>query len=307
MLPVEKVTDLRLEHPAGATQTRGIQAASGLAILGELVYVIADDEAYIAVFGDMGRDRGKTFRLLDVDIPTDPSQRKKHKPDLESLTPLPSFDRFAHGGILALGSGSGPGRHHGAFAVLTEAGQVDSVVQLDAGPLMEELGARIPKLNLEGTAVAGDALRVLQRGNDPDAFNAHIDLDLGALRDAIAAERPLDGELVTDIREHDLGQLRGTALCFSDADTLRDGRIVFSTSAEADGAGPDGQIGGSAVGVMSAAGDVLSLQPIDVKTKVEGLAAAEEDGIIHAYMVSDEDDPDHPSALLRTSIPPAMQ
>ena len=307
MLPVEKVSDLRLEHAAGATETRGIQAASGLAILGELVYVIADDEAYLAVFGDMGRDQGKTFRLLDVDIPTDPSERKKHKPDLESLTPLSSFDRFAHGGILALGSGSGPGRHHGAFAVLAEDGQVDSVVQLDAGPLMEELGARIPKLNLEGTAVAGDALRVLQRGNDPEAFNAHIDLDLGALRDAIAAGRPLDAGLVTDIREHDLGQLRGTDLCFSDADTLRDGRIVFSASAEADGAGPNGEIGGSAVGVMSVEGEILSLQPIEVETKVEGLAAVANDGVIHAYMVSDDDDPDNPSALMRTSIPQAMQ
>ena len=307
MLPVEKVADLRLEHASGATETRGVEAASGLAIVGGRVYVIADDEAYLAVFGAMGSERGKTFPLLDVDIPTDDSQRKEHKPDLESLTPLSSFDRFAHGGILALGSGSGPGRHRGAFAVLTKDGDVDSVVQLDAGPLIEELAARIPKLNLEGTAVAADTLRVLQRGNDPEAFNAHIDLDLDALRDAIAANRPLGADLVTDIRQHGLGQLRGTTLCFSDADTLPDGRIVFSASAEAEGAGPDGQIGGSAVGVMSVEGEILSLQPIEVETKVEGLAALANDGVIHAYMVSDDDDPDNPSALLRTSIPQAMQ
>lgn len=303
MLPVEKVAELRLDHAEGATDTRRIEAASGLAIIGRTAYVIADDEAYLAVFRDMGRSAGATVELLDVDIPDDPAERKKHKPDLESLTPLPPFGAFDHGGIIALGSGSGRGRDLGAFAVLDGNGGIRAAIQLDTGPLMEELGRRIPKLNLEGTAIAGHALRVLQRGNDPDSFNAHIDLDLDGLMDTIQTSRILAADLIVDVHEHEVGRVRGTKLCFSDADTLPDGRIVFSASAETDEEGIDGQIAGSAVGLMEVDGDILWVEPIEVNTKVEGLAVTVEDDVTHAYMVSDEDDPERPSALLRTTIP----
>lgn len=303
MLPVEKIADLRLTQIEGATESRRIEAASGLALVEDVAYVIADDEAYIAVFRAMGREPGTTVDMIDVDIPTDPSERKKHKPDLESLTALKRFASFDNGGILALGSGSGPGRDIGAFAILAADGDVTSALQLDAGPLMAELDRRIPKLNLEGTAVTGDVMRVLQRGNDPDAYNAHIDLDLVGLKRAIAGSRTLGPDLIVDIKEHDLGLLRGTQLCFSDADTISDGRIVFSASAETSGSGPDGAIAGSAVGVMQPSGEIEVLEPIELDTKVEGLAARMDDGWIDAYMVSDNDDPDHPSSLMKTRLP----
>lgn len=303
MLPVQKETDLRLARPEGATESACIQAASGLAILNGIVYVIADDEAYLAIFPDMGRQPGTTVDLLDVDISTDPAERKKHKPDLESLTPLQPFGRFRHGGIIALGSGSGSGRDRGAFAILDRDGRVRSTLQLDAGPLIEELAAQIPGLNLEGTAVTGEVLRVFQRGNDADSYNAHIDLDLWGLRETIASSRPLSGDLIVSIHQHDLGQTRGVKLCFSDADTLADGRIVFSASAEADEGSIDGEVAGSAVGIMLPGAEIVALEPIDVNKKVEGLAASVRDDSIHAYMVSDDDDPENPSALMRTTLP----
>lgn len=300
MLPVENVAELHLAHREGATDSQRIEAASGLAILGDVVYVIADDEAYLAIFPDLARRPGMTVPLLDVDVPSDDGERKKHKPDLESLTPLEPFGPFGCGGLIALGSGSKQSRHHGAFAVLDRDGGIESSVQLDSQPLFEELNRRIPGLNLEGTAVAGRSLRVFQRGNDSESYNAHIDLDLGALQEAIQTSRVLEADLITGIERHDLGQLRGTRLCFSDADTLPDGRLVFSASAEAEGEGPDGAIAGSAVGVMTPDGEIVSLEPVGVDAKVEGLAAILSGGEIHAFMVSDEDDPDKPSALLRT-------
>lgn len=303
MLPVRKETELRLARPQGATESPRIEAASGLAIVNEVVYVIADDEAYLAIFPEMGTQAGTTVDILDVDIPTDPSERKKHKPDLESLTPLRPFGRFTHGGIIALGSGSGEGRDLGAFAILESDGRVESAFQLDASPLMKELASQIPGLNLEGTAVTGGVLRVLQRGNDAGSYNAHIDLDRKGVLDAIAASRPLSGDLVVSTQKHDLGQIRGVKLCFSDADTLPDGRIVFSASAEADEDSIDGKVAGSAVGIMRPDGEIVTLEPIDLNKKVEGLAAvASRDGI-HAYMVSDDDDPENPSALMRTTLP----
>lgn len=306
MLSVEKVADLKLTQPEGATETRQIEAASGLAIIDDIVYVIADDEAYIASFRAMGRELGTTVDMVDVDIPTDPSERKKHKPDLESLTPLKPFASFAAGGIIALGSGSGPGRDMGAFAILSEDGEVTSAIQLDAGPLMAELDRRIPKLNLEGTAATEDVMRVLQRGNEPEAYNAHIDLDLVGLKRAIAGPRVVGPDLIVDIKKHDLGFLRGTKLCFSDADTLPDGRIVFSASAETSASGPDGAIAGSAVGIMHPGGEIEMLEPIELDTKVEGLAARIAGDGLEAYMVSDNDDPANPSSLMKTRLPGAV-
>ena len=302
MLSVAKVAELHLAHGAGASGSTSVAAASGLAILDGTVYVIADDEAYLAIFTDMAQSPGTTAPFLDVEVPSDATERKKHKPDLESLTPLDAFGPFAHGGLIALGSGSKKDRHHGAFAIFEADGSVRSTIQLDSARLMEELNRRIPGLNLEGTAVAGRSLRVFQRGNDSGSYNAHIDLDLDGLQTAIESDRILKGDLITAIQKHDLGQLRGTRLCFSDADTIADGRVVFSASAEAEREGVDGEVAGSAIGVMGADGEVLSLEPIDVDTKVEGLAAVIEGAEIHAYMVSDEDDPDKPSALLRTTF-----
>ena len=303
MLPVSKIADLRLARPSGASNNQHVEAASGLAILQDTVYVIADDEIYLAVFRSMGNAEGETVRLLDVEVSTDRKERKKHKPDLESLTPLAPFGNYPNGGLIALGSGSAAERHWASFAELDDEGGVASVLQLDAGPLMAELDRRVTKLNLEGTAVTGDSFRILQRGNDPEATNAHIDLDLDGILQAVSEGAPLSGDLVRDIEEHDLGQIRGTKLCFSDADTLHDGRIVFSASAESSGEGIDGQPMGTSIGLMTPEGEILGLEPITLETKVEGLAARIEEGAVAAYMVTDNDDPDQPTALLRTALP----
>jgi hypothetical protein len=303
MLPVEEVSELRLREPAGASGTTRVEAASGLAIIETTVYVIADDEAYLAVFEDMGRREGITTRLLPDRLPADPDERKGQKPDLESLTPLAPFGDFTHGGLIALGSGSGDGRHRGAFVSFGDDRGIDRVVELDAGPLFSELSKRIPELNLEGTAVTRDRFRILQRGNEPGSVDAHVDLDLGGLCDAVASEGSLGADLLVDIAEHELGQIHGTKLCFSDADTLPDGTIVFSASAETTSEEVDGAPVGSAVGVMTHDGEVLALEPIETETKVEGLAARRAGDDIHAFMVTDVDDPDRPTSLLRTILP----
>ena len=303
MIPVERVRALKLAHKAGASQSEHVAAASGLAIVGDTVYVVADDELFLAVFPNMARDAGKATPILPGDLPHDYKERKERKPDLESLTELDPFDRFEHGGLVALASGSSEDRRRGAFIALDANGSLGEIVELDLGPLLDRLHDEIPGLNLEGTAVTGDVLRVLQRGNEDGSFNAHIDLDLAGLRDALATEGTLKGDLLVEVVKHELGQIRGVQLCFSDADTLPDGRIAFSASAEPPIEAGDGPQIGSAVGVMSPAGDVDDLQPIDIEVKVEGLAVAHEDDITWAYMVTDEDSPDIPSDLCRVKLP----
>lgn len=303
MLPVDVVAELLLEEPAGASGTQHVEAASGLALVGDTFYVVADDDTYLAIFRDMGRKNGVTQRILPDELSPDPSERKKNKPDLESLTFLAPFERFEHGGLITLGSGSGDERTRGVFASFGADQEIDEIVHLDAGPLMGHLAEQIPELNLEGTAVTGQYLRIFQRGNEPGSTNAHIDLDLQGLCRALADGKPLDASLLAGIREHDLGAVKGTKLCFSDADTVANGTIVFSASAETQGEGVDGRPLGSAVGVMTSEGEVIAFEPIDVETKVEGLAARAHDGHVEAFMVTDDDDPHAPTLLLRTVLP----
>ncbi|MBW3594769.1 MAG: hypothetical protein KY391_04250 [Actinobacteria bacterium] len=303
MLPVERVRTLELVHEAGPTQRRYVAAASGLAIVNDTLYVVADDELYVAVFPRMGEDKGTVVRLLEGHLPANEDERQERKPDLESLTPLDAFDGFRYGGLIALGSGSNEHRDHGAFAVLGPDGEVTETFEIDARPLFAALRDRIPGLNLEGTAVVDDTFRVLQRGDKEEATPGHIDLDVRGLHAALSSRTPLGDDLVRDIATHDLGRLRGVDLCFSDADTLSDGNIVFSASAESSGEGPDGESVGSAVGLMSPDGAILRLEPIDVEVKVEGLAARSIDGRIEGFMVTDQDDPNVPSDLWRVVIP----
>ena len=302
MIPVERVRSLRLDRSEGASRSAGIAAASGLAVLGDTLYVVSDDELYLAIFGAMGETPGHTVHFLPGHLPEDYEERKDEKPDLESLTPLDTFGPFEQGGLIALGSGSSPHRRHGALAALGPDGTVSETVRIDAGPLFEHLAGRIEGLNLEGTAVVGDSFRILQRGNEPGATNAHVDLSLDGLREALVSRGPLEAHLVEDIVQHDLGRIHGTDLCFSDADTLSDGRVAFSASAETSEQGQDGALIGSGIGIMSAAGDIESLEPIDVKVKVEGLATVETRDGIEAYMVTDEDDPNTPTDLLRVLL-----
>jgi hypothetical protein len=303
VLPVEAVADLVFDEPVGATGTRHVEAASGLAIVDEVVYVVTDDELYLAAFPDMGRGPGSVIPLLAGSLPRDDDRRSDEKPDLESLTPLAPFGRNARGGLIALGSGSAPPRRRAVFAAFGEEPATAAGRELDATDLFDRLERDIPGLNLEGTAVSGGSFRVFQRGN-LGGGNAHIDLDLEGLLEQID-EGVLRGDLVTGVRGHDLGTLRGVPLCFADADTLDDGRIVFSASAEAnDGAG-DGPTAGSALGIMDPSGEILRLEPFDLEIKAEGLAARRVDDGIEAFMVTDEDEPDVPSRLLRVLLPDA--
>ena len=303
MIPMEKVRALELAAAPDPSDNRRVEAASGLVIVEGTLYIVSDDQLYLAVFPEMGRKPGRVTPLLEGRLSSDQSKRKEEKPDLESLSPLEPFDRFTRGGLITVGSGSSEHRYHGAFAVFAEDGSIDDVVFLDARPLMADLRERIPGLNLEGTATTNDVLRVLQRGNFDGSFNAHLDLDLDLLRKQIARGGPLTPELIRGVKRHELGQMHGVRLCFSDADTLPDQRIVFSASAEPDEGGGDGTSLGSSIGVMSPEGEILELEPIDVHVKVEGLAVVEEDGAICAYMVTDEDDPDVPSDLWRVVLP----
>ena len=64
--------------------------------------------------------------------------------------------------------------------------------------------------------MSGEQLLLFQRGNGRGAVNAVVALDLAAVLDSLGDGR-LDAGAVTATRRHDLGEIDGVRLCFSDA------------------------------------------------------------------------------------------
>lgn len=292
MLDVEVVRTLSLA-------SGHLSAASGLVCVGSQMYVVADDEHLLGVFGPEGA--GRLQRLFDGDLPVQAKARKAAKPDLEALVQLPPWRDCPHGALLALGSGSSPQRQRGALLALNAAGGLQGPVQeLDLSSLYEPLRARHAQLNIEGGFVGTGRLHLLQRGNAADPANVQMAFDWPALQSWLGGG-PVPAPVTS--KRHELGCLDGVALCFTDGAALAGGGWVFCAAAEAtDDNYADGPCRGSAVGVVGADGQLLGLRPLSLRCKAEGIAARVEAGVLHLLMVTDPDDRDAPALLLSASL-----
>jgi hypothetical protein len=275
---------------------RFICAGSGLVHTGDHIYVVADDQRCLGVFPAKGDAPGCLERFLPGELPADRKERKRKKPDLEALALLP-------GALLALESGSTPQRRGGVVWNLDPRGALAGEPRrLDLRPLYDVLDRDIPDLNIEGATVCGRHLLLFQRGNGRGAVNAVVTLDMTALLDSLGDGR-IEAGAVTAIRRHDLGEVDGVRLCFSDATGLRDGRVLFTAVAEGgDDTYHDGQCVGSGVGMLDAKGNVRLWERLDPALKVEGIEAQCKDDGIAILMVADADDPESPSPLLAASL-----
>jgi hypothetical protein len=121
-LRARKLRDLDLARVDGR-EPAFLSAASGLVRSGGELYVVADDELHLGRFEPEGGAPGSLMRLLDGKLPERPAARKRRKADLEILMRLPALPGFAHGALLALGSGSRPPRERGALVQLDEDGR----------------------------------------------------------------------------------------------------------------------------------------------------------------------------------------
>lgn len=288
-----RLRDLHLEDG------QPVAAASGAARIGDRLFVVADDEHDLAAF-DLGSDRpGRLIRAGRAALPDEPAERKRRKPDLEALVHLPD------GSLVAMASGSTPARHEGLRWALDDDGwPVAPPRAVDLRALHEHLATRLADLNLEGAAVVGDRLVLLQRGSGgAGAVNAVVSLALDAAVAEIAAGA-LGTDALQDVRTYDLGGADGVPLCFSDGAGLPDGRLVFTAVAEAGGSiYHDGAFTGAQVGVLAADGALASMEPLEPPAKVEGITATPAaDGAIELLLVVDADDPDIPSPLLRARL-----
>jgi len=299
MIGLRKVRDLSVFDEEGNEQNLPIASASALLRVGGYLLVLSDDERQIAIIEDETDEPGTLIKVMDGATPRGKDERNDNKPDFECMAYFEPFDRFRHGAILGLGSGSAPDRNRATLLALSQDGRPDSDFEIvDLGPLYERLRTEIVDLNIEGSAVVGDAFRLMQRGNGPEGRNARVDLDAGSVRAALAGGDPLPADSVRTVEFYELGLLKGIPLCFSDASPLGDGRMMFIASAETD----DGYVG-SSLGLMNPNGSIEFNEPVDHVLKLEGLVAdVLEDGRVRLLMVSDADDPDHPSPLMETYL-----
>jgi hypothetical protein len=285
-------------HPRGQAH---LSAASGLVAAGRYLYVVADDEHHLGVLdAEAGRDTPVVLRrLLAGDLPHGKRERKRLKPDLEALAWLPASGHAPGGSLLALGSGSRPNRELACLAPLDASGALLGPVRtVPLGDLYRPLHARFAQLNIEGAFVCGARLCLLQRANKAQPHNACIAY---ALQDFVGW---LDGEGLPapepqQVTTMALGHADGVPFGFTDGAAGPDGGWVFSAVAEdSEDSYADGRCAASAIGWVSAQGELRSMQRIAGSPKVEGIAPSRGGGLL---LVTDADDPERPSRLLRTA------
>lgn len=299
MLDVQVVRTLSLQADAGP---RHLSAASGLARVGQRLYVVADDEHQLGVFDMAGQGVGALIPLFAGELPEEAKARKDAKPDLEALVALPPRDGFPHGGLLALGSGSRPQRQRAALLALGPVGELMQPARLiDLAPLYEPLHVRYALLNIEGGFVSAGRLCLLQRGNAAHPDNLLIAFDWTAVQ-AWLGGGPVPPVLATT--PYALGGIDGVPLCFTDGAALADGGWVFCAAAEAtDDNYADGPCRGSAVGRVAADGRLLGVWPLSLRCKAEGIVARVEGGALQLLIVTDPDDRREAALLLSATLP----
>ena len=280
------------DHPRGLPH---MAAASGLVCAYGRAYVLGDDEHHLAVFRDR-RSPGQLHPVRKGPLPADAAQRKRVKPDFESLLLLPARGRQPSA-LLALGSGSKRLRDGGVLIPLRPGGEPEgSVSPLDLAPLYAVLRRRLGAINIEGSFISGAQWVLLNRGvgGEPSASVSYPLSLLHALVDGRSA-----GLEPSAVQTHDLGFIDGVQLAFTDGAALPGGGFLFSAVAEATpNSVADGACLGSAVGHIDRNGALVDVRWLAGHAKVEGLALHLRGSVLHLAMVTDADDPEKPSELL---------
>ncbi len=303
MIAVTKIRALTLDAPTAPGRPAYVSAASGLVSHGPFLYVIADDEHHLGIFRRDDPAPGTHVRLVEGDLPHDHKARKTAKPDFEALTFLPPFEGYPHGALLAAGSGSKANRRQGALLGVGADGAVQSEPRVaDLGLLMTPLEAEFGKINIEGLVIAGDELRVLQRGNKGHRRNAVARFALTPFLENLvrAGANPLSPLSIAD---YDLGDIKGVPLTFTDAAMLPNGEMVFAAVGEdTEDSYADGPCAGTAIGLIGADGALRWTEPVAETCKVEGVGARLDGDTLNLLLVTDADDIAVPAALYAAEI-----
>ena len=300
---------LNLEAAPGAARPRHLSAGSGLVVVDDFIYVVADDELHLGCFRRSSDAAGSLVRLFPGDLPGEHAERKAAKPDLEALVRLPAFATYLHGALLAVPSGSTSQRCRGALLRLDASGaSIGNPESIDFSPLFAGLSAQVPALNIEGSVLVDDALILLHRGSRMYPLSALIELSLPDVLAGLATRSAIETLSPRCVRWVDLGAIGGVALSITDGAALPDGRLVVAAVAEqSTDSYADGPCLGAVIGVLDRDGRVLQLHHLQPTYKIEGVQAWMDDGRIRMLMVTDADAEDTPSFLLEAELSATAQ
>lgn len=275
-----------------------LAAASGLVRLHGHFFVVGDDDLHLHAYPDQGPAR--RFPLRSGELPRDPAARKRSKPDFEALCAWPGDH------LLALGSGSTAARRSGVLVHVSPDMSSVTCTEFSLAPLHEALAARVPALNLEGAALWGDDLVLLQRGNGVGNLSALIRLDRAGVAAALRTGAAWTAELVRDVTPLELGAAGDTAYAPTDATPLPDGGLLLAVAAEASAdTYADGVCRGSALVRLDPPHRIAWLRALPGDAKIEGICLTPEDGRVRLHLVADPDDPNARSPLFTVLLDPA--
>jgi hypothetical protein len=305
MISLKQRRTLDLAAPLQRGRKPHLSAASGLVRMDSRLFVIADDELSLGVFQAEGDEPGEAIRLFSGELPLDPAARKDEKADFEALLALPPFPGFEQGALFALPSGSKKKkRHQAALLRLSGTKSISAgVTRIDLAEAYAPLHREFARLNIEGAVVHDGELRLFQRGNKKDRVNAIVRCRLAPVLESLALGRGLGALEVLGIAPVELPELESIPLSFTDAAVLRNGDMVFTAAAEdTDNPEDDNVFSGSAIGIVTAAGELRSLEEVSERVKLEGIAAAAEGAEAELLLVSDADNADIAAPLFSARI-----
>lgn len=246
--------------------TLPFSAVSGLVKSGDSFYLVADDENSLLVLNH----KNSLIPLFPGELPEEHDERKRLKPDLESLALL-------NGHIFAFPSGSTPQRQTG---VMFDP-QTEVVERFSLGNLYREIEKVVIDLNIEGATFTENELLLFQRGNGPSGINAVIHLDQKMFL-ADVARAAITASSLRRIQKIELGEGWG----FTDA-CHHNCVIYFLAVIEgAKSTYEDGKFLGAELGKMTVDGRILERKKLQIDHKPEGLWVEGN----RIYLVTDADD-----------------
>jgi hypothetical protein len=274
MMEVKKLRDLNMERSADESAAF-VSAASGIAVVGSHVYIVADDRLCLASFNLADKTPGIWVRVFPGSLPSEHKARKKKKPDLEAICVLPASKFAKHGALLVVPSGSKEWRFNACLLPLDQSGKIaGEPLPLDFSNLFAHLRSKVNKLNIEGVCVSQEKLLLANRGASTGDGNAIISLDLSKFLFQAYDTHQIGSQCYLSANEFQLGRVKKVALGFTDLCALSDGRLVFSAAAECtDDAYEDGVCAGSAVGFIDEKFENVTVWLLDTSQKVEGVYA----------------------------------
>ena len=256
-----------------------ISAASGLVNVQDRFYAIADDEHCLICFTENPNSPIEKVRLFAGELPDEPAERKKLKPDLESLVYVQELNA-----LLAVPSGSTPNRCRGALINLQPDG-VGKVSPIDFTDLFLNLQKSINDLNIEGAVLFGDRFKLFQRGNSARGENSIINLNRQIILEDLRAGC-ISAKGLQSVVKCDLGNLNGVPLGFTDAAVVAEQIHFIAVAERTDSTYDDGEFAGAILGRLNNSDQVEFQEQLICSVKPEGLCARGSE----LYLVTDADD-----------------